>query len=307
MTWRSLLLISLLWAGVAFARVGIDGATTITAPLTWAGGGGGIVYSADFCAISTQEPNKSGNTPVPYQITTTSPATYVMTSGANQIPFAVVWRDLAGTAAPTLSPGVPTGDLFTGVALGCPPSSNNGRLQVTFTEAALLAAPPGNYTAALLVQVESSGQGRPRVLVTVNLTLTITGVVRISQLNDINLGTFDGINGLSGSDSLCVFRNFSGPYGVRVTGQGAGGAFVLVNGASQVPIGVTWNDGAGAVALSPGILLSGRAGAYSLNPDCAAGAANNATLGVSATAAAMSAATLDGLYSGVLTITVEIQ
>ena len=37
--------------------------------------------------------------------------------------------------------------------------------------------------------------------------------------------------------------------------------------------------------LAPGVLLSARSGAYILDPDCAGGGANNATIGVSATAA----------------------
>lgn len=306
MVWRSLMILTLVlcWSD-AFARIGISGPTTIAAPLNWAGGD--IVYSHDFCVLSTQEPNQSGNTPVPYQVTTTSPATFVMTSGANQIPFTAVWRDLAGSAVHTLSPGAPSGDIFTGLASGCPPASANARLIISMPEASLLVAPPGNYTAVFMAWVESSGQGRPRIRVTVNLSLTINGVVRISQLDPINLGTFDGINPLAGSDSLCVFRNFAGPYGVRVTGQGAAGAFVLVNGASQVPVAVTWNDGAGAVTLSPGVLLSARSGAYILDPDCAGGGANNATIGVSATAANMGAASTAGVHSGVLTVMVEVQ
>lgn len=306
LVWRSLMIFTLVfcWSD-AFARVGIDGATTIAAPLSWTGGD--IVYSHDLCVLSTQEPTQSGNTPVPYQVTTITPLTFVMTSGANQIPFTAVWRDLAGSTVHTLTPRAPSGDIFTGLSSGCPPASANARLTLSMSEASLLVAPPGNYTAVFMAWIESSGQGRPRIRVTVNLSLTINGVVRISQLDPINLGTFDGINPLAGSDSLCVFRNFAGPYGVRVTGQGAAGAFVLVNGASQVPVAVTWNDGAGAVTLAPGVLLSARSGAYILDPDCAGGGANNATIGVSATAANMGAATAAGVHSGVLTVMVEVQ
>lgn len=301
-----LLLSSLFCSGSVLARIGIDGSRNLTVPLVWSGGD--IVHSADLCVISTQEPNQSqGNTPVPYQVTTTSPPTFVLSSGANQIPFTAVWRDLAGTAVHSLSPGVPSGDIFTGRSAGCPPQTVNARLSVTFPESALLVAPPGTYTAAFMMWVESSGQGRPRVRLTVNYSLTITGVVRISHLDNINLGTFDGTNPLAATDSLCVFRNFTGPYGVRVTGDGAGGTFVLANGASQVPITVTWNDGAGAVALAPGVLLSNRAGAHTASPDCNGGAANNATLGVAASVAAMAGASAAGVHSGVLTVMVEVQ
>lgn len=303
-TWHILLTFVCLWAGGVSARVGLDTPKDIVATLVWSGGD--LVYSTDICVISTQQPNQSGNTPVPYQVTTIAPTPFVLSNGASQIPFSAAWRDLAGSAVRTLSPGVPTGDIFTGLAFGCPPQAANARLTVTFPESALLVAPPGTYTAAFMIWVESSGQGRPRIRQTINFSLTIAGVVRISQLNDINLGTFDGISNLAASDSLCVFRNFPGAYGVRVSGQGTGGAFVVVNGTSQVPVAVTWNDGTGAAALMAGALLSGRANAYSADPDCAGGAANNAVLGVSVLAIDMQVAD-PGLHSGVLTVTVEVQ
>lgn len=299
--WSVLLLFPLLWAGGAFARVDVA-PISLTAPLSWPGGD--ITYSHDYCILSTDEPNPSGNTPVPYRMTALAP--FALASGANQIPFSVAWRDLYTAQTRTLSPGVPSAYVFSGAAPGCP-SGNNGRLIITIPEATLLAAPVGNYSATLSIEAGSQGQGRPKLLATVNLTLTIGGLIRVGQLTDINLGVFDGVNNLSASDSLCVYRNFAGGYGVRVSGQGAGGAFVLVNGASQVSFSVTWNDGLGAVVVSPGTLLSGRVGAYVASPDCAGGAANNATLGVNATAASMNAATTTGLHAGLLTVTVEPQ
>lgn len=302
MTWCTVLLLLLVsWGGEAFARVDVS-PQTLTAPLVWSGGD--LVYTYDYCILSTDEPDATGNTPVPYRMTAFTP--FSLASGANQIPFSVAWRDLYSAQTQTLSPGVPTLYIFSGSAPGCP-AGNNGRLIITIPEATLLAAPTGSYTASLIIEAGSSGQGQPQLQATVNMTLTISGLIRVSQLTDISLGIFDGINNLSGSDSLCVYGNFSGSYGVRVSGQGAGGAFVLVNGVSQVPFSVTWNDGTGAAALSPGTLLSGRAGAYIANPDCAGGAANNATLGVSATAVNMNAATATGVHAGLLTVTVEVQ
>lgn len=299
--WSALLLLPLLWGGVAFARVDIA-PLSLTAPLVWSGGD--ITYSYDYCIVSTDEPNPSGNTPVPYRMTAFAP--FALASGASQIPFSVAWRDLYTAQTRTLLPGVATAYVFSGAAPGCP-SGNNGRVTITILEATLLAAPIGNYSATLIIEAGSQGQGRPKLQGTINLTLTIGGLIRIGQLTDISLGVFDGISNLSASDSLCVYRNFAGSYGVRVSGQGAGGAFVLVNGASQVVFDVTWNDGSGAAVVSPGALLSGRVGAYVASPDCAGGAANNATLGVSATAASMNAATATGLHAGLLTITVEPQ
>lgn len=302
MTWRTaLLLLSLLWGGSVFARVDVS-PLALTAPLAWSSGD--LVYTANYCILSTDEPNPSGNTPVPYRMTALAPLS--LASGANQIPYSVAWKDLYTGQTVPLSAGVPTAYVFSGATPGCP-LGNNGSLIITIPAATLTVTPPGTYTGTLTFEAGSSGQGRPKLQATVTMTLTVGGIIRVSQLNDMNLGIYNGVNGLSASDSLCVYRNFSGLYGVRVSGQGAAGAFVLVNGASQVPFSVTWNDGSGVMAMAPGVLLSGRANANTSSSDCLAGAANNAVLGVSATAANMNAATVTGPHSGTLTITVEVQ
>lgn len=300
-TWRSVLLLPVLWGSEAQARVDIA-PTAVTIPLAWSGGD--LVVSRDFCVPSTQEPAPSGTTIIPYRVIGNAP--FSLASGANQIPFSVIWQDLYAGQSRTLSPNVPTAFSFTGATAGCP-SGNNGRLMLTLPEASLYAAPPGAYTTNFVLDVENTGAGRKKFKTTVTLNLNLPGLIRISQLNDINLGIFDGINNMQASDTACVFRNLAGNYGVRVSGQGAGGAFVLVNGASQVPFSATWNDGTGAAMLTPNVLLSGRRNVYTASGDCAGGAANNATLGVSALAADINNATVTGAHVGQLTILVEMQ
>lgn len=273
-------------------------------PLAWSGGD--VQSSASFCVLSTQEPNPGGNTPTPYNIRGFAP--FSLASGANTIPYTLSWQDLyvPASAPVSLTAGVQTTTGFSGAVAGCP-LGNNGRLNVLIAQSAVAAAPPGVYSGALLLEaVTVDSQGRKIKQSTVNISLTLPWAIRVSQLNDINLGTFSGVTDLVGSDSLCVYRNSNAPYGVRVSGQGAAGAYVALNGTSQVPLQVSWNDGSGAVALLPGGLLSGRGNVYTAGLDCAGGAANNAVLSVTATAAGMSAVN-PGQYTGILTVTVETQ
>lgn len=273
-------------------------------PLAWSGGD--VQSSASFCVLSTQEPNPGGNTPTPYNIRGFAP--FSLASGANTIPYTLSWQDLyvPASAPVSLTAGVQTTTGFSGAVAGCP-LGNNGRLNVLIAQSAVAAAPPGVYSGALLLEaITVDSQGRKIKQSTVNISLTLPWAIRVSQLNDINLGTFSGVTDLVGSDSLCVYRNSNAPYGVRVSGQGAAGAYVALNGTSQVPLQVSWNDGSGAVALLPGGLLSGRGNVYTAGLDCAGGAANNAVLSVTATATGMSAVN-PGQYTGILTVTVETQ
>lgn len=257
---------------------------------TWSGAGN-IVFTQGFCLRST-----AGNSPNPKDYDLTADAPFTLSNGSSTLPFSASW---AGT---TLTAGI-TASFVTGAGAPCPGATNR-TLTVTVPAASLVAAPAGLYTRVLRLRfINQSGTQD----VSVTLSVSIGSYISLTQLTDINLGAFDGVNPLSGSDTVCVYRNVSGGYGVRATGQGTGGAFVLVNGASQVSFSVSWNDGTGAVALTPGALLSGRGNVNTTSLDCNAGTANNATLAVSVSAASLGAVSTTGLHTGTLTLTVEPQ
>lgn len=292
-------LLPILLAILMPALVRADLVVTPAAPSlsqTWSGAGN-IVFTQDFCLRST---NGNSANPRSYSLTPGTP--FALSNGATSIPYTATWRG-TNNATTALVAGVALTNL-PGAGGNCP-AANNTRLTVTVTAASLVAAPAGLYTQTLSLTFDNA-QAAPLV-VPVTLSISIGSYISLSQLTDINLGTFDGVNPLAGSDTVCVYRNVSGGYGVRASGQGAGGAFVLVNGASQVAFSVTWNDGTGAVALSPGVLLSGRGNVNNTSLDCNAGAANNATLGVTVSAAGLGAASAAGLHTGVLTLTLELQ
>ena len=137
---------------------------------------------------------------------------------------------------------------------------------------------------------------------TVDITLTVNDEVRISNLTDINLGVFSGADAV-GSSSACVYRNGTGAYQILATGDGAGGAFSLTDGANTVAYSIDFDDGTGAIPMTSGIPVIGRTGADPASSTCAT-TGNNAT--VAATVAAVDAATLPaGTYAGTLTLVVS--
>lgn len=299
---RLILLLPLLWVNAGWALVA-SAPAAVTQNLVWSGTD--VVFTQNFCVRSSDgTPPPTSMDIIPYRASSSSP--FSLASGANLLPFSVVWQDLYAAQPYTLSPGVFTPNTLSGASAGCPFGSN-GRLTLTITQAALLAAPPGIYTASFVLDVANNGKGKKAAFSTLTLSLTVPDAIRIGQLSDINFGLFDGISNLAGSDSLCVYRKSGGTYAVAVSGQGVGGAFVLAKGGSVVPISVSWNDGGGVVAVMPNTPLPARANSYRLDPDCAGGAANNASLGVSALATDINAASSPGLYSGQLTVTVQME
>lgn len=301
-----MMLLMLALSNGAVAFISITPASQ-TDSVNWAGGD--LTGNFNFCVLSSN--GFPLFTPaVPYSVTgTVSGATpFTLESGTDSIPVTLEWLHIQQGIRDTLQPGVPTAEIFPGLSFFWCPNGDNGRLIVSITESDLVAAVPGTYSQTFDITVGNSGTGANTDTAQVTLTVTIPDSIQVTQLDDIYLGSFDAVSDLSGSDSLCVFRRGGGPYGVRITGSGPGGAFTLEHNTSSIPFSVTWNDGGGAQPVDPGVLISGLSNAYSGDPQCAGGGANNATVGVQVLASDIAAsATETGPHVGVLTITVEMQ
>lgn len=141
------------------------------------------------------------------------------------------------------------------------------------------------------------------------VSLTVPQLVRISSLDDIDLGTFSGAGDVTGRDDVCVWSTTRG-YRVTASGSGTAGAFQLT-GASPtdvIPYQVQWADAAGetsGAALSTGAALNAQSAATS-SPTCGGGSALNASVIVVIAETDMTAATASA-YSGTLSLLVEPQ
>lgn len=272
---------------------------------------GNVSATFNFCVGSTNSAN-AGTPPVmPYTVRASiggTGAAFTIASGANTIPVSLSWRDLvSGTLYPlsplTYLPAFPlTGDLR-----NCPTFTFNGRLELFIAEADLSGKPPGTYTRGFIIEVENARGGAGPDTVTLNVSVVIPDSIAVTNIDSIVFGAWDGVSNLTMNESLCVYRAGGLTYGVTLTGSGVGGAFSVALGPSIVPLQVTWNDGGGAVAAAPGAQLPLRTNAFATDAWCNGGASNNATLGVTALAADIAAATASGLHTGTITITVVIQ
>lgn len=125
-------------------------------------------------------------------------------------------------------------------------------------------------------------------------------LVRISNMNDFNFGTWSGTGNLTASDNVCIYDSVNNNYRIRGSGSGTGGAFTLANGANTLPYSVTFQGTVGgAVALTANVQTAAIRAANTTSSTCAGG--TNATISITITAANM--LTVDaGTYTGVLTI-----
>jgi hypothetical protein len=139
-----------------------------------------------------------------------------------------------------------------------------------------------------------------------DVTLDLPALVRISALQDIDLGTFDG-TALDGSDDVCVWST-TRAYSITATGDGGGGAFTLTGNTNGdvVAYAVEWADDAGQTSgttLTSGNAVTGRT-TNATTTDCNGGNDPNATVIVAVAEDDLAAVTADN-YSGTLTLLVE--
>lgn len=126
---------------------------------------------------------------------------------------------------------------------------------------------------------------------TIATELTVPMLVKVSMFDSIDLGTFNYVDNLTGTDDGCVFSNNSGNYTVTMTSST--GAFNLESVAEvEVPVTVSWctaaSGGGSCTALTYNTETSSIAGANTTDPTCASTA--NVSVKVVAAAADMKVA-----------------
>lgn len=154
----------------------------------------------------------------------------------------------------------------------------------------------------------TQGSAGPTSVGTVDITLTLADVVRISGLDDIIFPSYGGTGNLLDFDDLCIYSNTAGgAYNVTAVGSGGGGAFTVSDGVNTVPYNAGWNDVAGTYTgialLTSGVVLTGQTGADTTSTDCSGGSNLTARLGIQFLEADLQAAVVSA-YSGTLTLTI---
>lgn len=129
--------------------------------------------------------------------------------------------------------------------------------------------------------------------------------VQIASLGDVGFGTWSGVGDLTADVDHCVLHDTPpSKFSIVATGDGAGGAFVLVGPASNVPIQVLYNSGTGFRSLTANTALTNLSGQNQTKfDDCVAGTGTRLYLRVNILEADLLAAD-GGTHTGTITLTV---
>lgn len=134
-----------------------------------------------------------------------------------------------------------------------------------------------------------------------DISLTVNGAVKISNLSDMTLPAFSGAD-VSNVQTACVYSNSTGG-AYNVTASATGAAFNLSGTGGSIAYTVEYDDGSpsGFVSLTHGNLAS-MANASGTDDDCG-GTGSNATVRVNV-AATDASAVPQGSYTSTLTLLV---
>lgn len=130
--------------------------------------------------------------------------------------------------------------------------------------------------------------------------------VQIASLSDVGFGTWSGVGDLTADVDHCVLNDTPpGKFSIVASGDGAGGAFVLVGPASNIPMQVLYNAGTGYKSLTPNTALANLGGQnQSKFDDCMAGTGTRLYLRINILEADLLAAD-GGTHTGTITLTVS--
>ena len=144
-----------------------------------------------------------------------------------------------------------------------------------------------------------------RLVVFVGLLMPIAismADVRISNMNDLNLGSWTGMSDLTTQDDVCVYNDAGPNYLMTAEGSGAGGSFLLQSGANNIAYSVDFKESGGSFTGLTATNSESFTGANQVSDTC--GGSTNATVRITASNAALLAAA-SGSYSGTLYLQVD--
>lgn len=158
-----------------------------------------------------------------------------------------------------------------------------------------------------LARAASDGQLDTTSTGDTSISLSISNLVRITGIADLNFGTYDGAGNLSRDDDVCIWTNHnSGAYKVLAQGDGDDQSFTVKTGSGQtIAYAVRWNDTMGTLgneALTADTLSSEFSGASTTSSTCGGG--STANFQVTFLQNDLLSAR-PGVYSGVLTFVIS--
>ncbi|MEX2489797.1 MAG: hypothetical protein WD356_09775 [Pseudomonadales bacterium] len=254
---------------------------------TWGSGDGNQAASQVGCAASanTNRPSpQPGDETLPYDFKVTNASGgagfYIYLDGNNansgnsRLAIQFRHRDLmAGSGAEYLTHDVFDTHDHDGQFKNCM-DGDNSQLEVSINEAELAAVRAGNYTGSFSAEIRGGVNGTTTSAEDFQVSIDVTDMVRISSMDNIDLGSWEGTGSINATETFCVYsNNDSASYNISISSPNQDGSanFYLVNSdtSAQVFYLLSFNDnvGGGAGSMVSDVAISGTGANNSIDCD----------------------------------------
>lgn len=284
---------------------------------TWIGVGD-IPLSGTGCVVSSTAGSLieiifGGGSAVPYQLrmvmASGSPNTpFSLTNGTDTLPVSFSVTDLIGGGTQNLSPNQYSNSL--NYQYTCSSLGNNAALNFFVSQADLYGVPAGTYSQNFNLRARRTDSGQIANQTGLNATVVVPSLVQISNIDDINLGAYDGVSPfVSYNETFCVYTNTTAYTIAPSSGtMGAGaGSFALDNAGNLLEYTVRVDN---SIDASAGALLTNGQTSAALAPNQSTPLSVNCNGGDNAAVylrfdGPQLQSALPGSYSGVLNLRVS--
>ncbi|MDZ7685206.1 MAG: hypothetical protein U5O39_09600 [Gammaproteobacteria bacterium] len=305
-------LLTLALSCLAAAPVAADTAISNLDPISinaWAGATNDLTGSDSFCIISCNGGCSDTNQRREYIVTastngqTDGSGNFYISSGSDDMLVYMDWtHPTGGTTRLTDGDYSPRVD----GAYDCAADPNaQVQLEMTLPASELATASAGTYSETFTLDACRLFWGFiPWCVADVTFTVTLPELVQITRLDNINLGTWDGVNDIQVTEQFCVFRNGSGGFAIVTSGQNASGGNFNLAGASTVPYTLEYAQSGGYFDADPATILPSSTTGFTGSSTRNCGGANNTSLRVTVDAADL-AGQPQGTFSDTIFLRVE--
>jgi len=307
----ALVLLSFALVAPAGADVSISNLDPISVN-AWAGATSDLTGSDTFCTISCQggcnraSHRRDYDTAAYTNGASDGAGNFYISNGSDTMLVYLDWtHPVDGTVR--LTNYSVTGDT-TGLVEGaysCADPNSQTRIDITLPAGELASAQAGTYSETFLVDAcRIGGFFYAECTARVPFSVTLPELVQISRLDNLNLGTWDGVNDIQVTEQFCVFRNGSGGFSIMTNSANASGGNFNLTGASTVPYTIEYAQSGGYFSVAPGVRLSSGTTGFVGEGTRNCGGANNTSIRVTVDAADL-AGQPGGSFSDTIILTVE--
>jgi hypothetical protein len=308
---KTLLCFSLLYCAQSFGVAQISGLDPIQIN-AWAGTSSDLTGSDTFCTLSCTGACNRANRRRNYDSAaytngvTDGAGNFYITNGAHSMMVFFDWtHPVSGTTRMTNYNVTGTPTPVSAGAYSCTADRNSQtRVDITLPAGQLATARAGTYSETFAMDVcRISGGGYAECSAQVNFSVTLPELIQITNLDDVNLGTWSGSGDMQITEDFCVFRNGQGGFSITTNGSNDAGGNFNLRSTANLPYTIEYSQGGAFLAASPGTAVPFASSGFTGDSvrDCAVSGGTNTSIRFT-----VSESELNSKTSGTFSDTIDI-